>query len=150
MCYSGRGGEAEIVPVEGATKLTDLSWGLRRFFGTNSFLRILHSESFTFVGCEPFSPLQPSKKPETPNLSEICPRDCFGGFQSGELKFGIICQNLSENYRFSNFKLFQISVPLTGTPKNNRWDKFRTNLRFRAFLKAVGGKRVRNSWESIP
>ena len=25
----------------------------------------------------------------------------FGGFQSGGLKFGKICQNLSENYRFS-------------------------------------------------
>ena len=27
---------------------------------------------------------------------------------------------------------FQISVPLTGTPQNNRWDKFWTNLGFRA------------------
>ena len=53
--------------------------------------------------------------------------------------------NLSENYRFSNFDtFFQISVPLTGTPQNNRWDKFWTNFGFRAFLKAVRGKRVRN------
>ena len=89
-----------------------------------------------------FSPLQPSKTPETPNLSKICPSDCFGGFQSGGLKFGKICQNLSENYRFSNFdKFFQISVPLTGTPQNNRWDKFWTNLGFRAFLKAVRGNK---------
>ena len=51
----------------------------------------------------PFSPLQPSKTPETPNLCKICPSDCFGRFQSGGLKFGKICQNLSENYRFSNF-----------------------------------------------
>ena len=28
--------------------------------------------------CEPFSPLQPSKTPETPNLSKICPSNCFG------------------------------------------------------------------------
>ena len=101
-----------------------------------------------FWACEPFSPLQPSKTPETPNLSKICPSDCFGGFQSGGLKFGKICrQNLSENYLFrTNFdKFFQISVPLTGTPQNNRWDKFWTNLGFRAFLKAVRGKRVRNS-----
>ena len=40
------------------------------------------------------------------NLSKICPSDCFGGFQSGGLKFGKICQNLSENYRFSNFDKF--------------------------------------------
>ena len=101
--------------------------------------------------CKPFSPLQPSKTPETPNLSEICPSDCFWGFQSGGLKFGKICQNLSENYRFSNFdKFFQISVPLTGTPKNNRWDKFRTNLGFRAFLKAVRGKRVLNQSRNNP
>ena len=94
----------------------------------------------------PFSPLQRSKTPETPNLSKICPSDCFGGFQSGRLKFGKICQNLSENYRFSNFdKFFQISVPLTGTPQNNRWDKFWTNLGVRAFLKAVRGKRARKS-----
>ena len=94
------------------------------------------------LSCEPFSPLQPSKTPETPNLSQICPSDCFGGFQSGGLKFGKICQNLSENYRFSNFdKFFQISVPLTGTPQNNCWDKFWTNLGFRVFLKAVRGEK---------
>ena len=46
----------------------------------------------------------------------------------------------------SNFdKFFQISFPLTGTPQNNRWDKFWTNLGFRAVLKAVRGKRVRKA-----
>ena len=95
--------------------------------------------------CEPFSPLQPSKTLETPNLSKICPSDCFGGFQSGGLKFGKICQNLKNgNFRTNFDKFFQISVPLTGTPQNNRWDKFWTNLGFWAFLKAVRGKRVRN------
>ena len=93
----------------------------------------------------PFPPLQPSKTPETPNLSKICPSDCFGGFQSGGLKFGKTCQKFEKNGNFrTNFdKFFQISVPLTGTPQNNRWDKFWTNLGFRAFLKAVRGKRVR-------
>ena len=76
--------------------------------------------------------------PETPNLSKICPSDCFGGFQSVGRKFEKICQNLSENCRFSNFdKFFQIFVPLTGTPKNHRWDKFWTNLGFRAFLEVA-------------
>ena len=59
----------------------------------------------------PLTAFQKRPKPQ------ICPSDCFGGFQSGGPKFGKICQNLSENYRFSNFeKSFQISVPLTGTP----------------------------------
>ena len=49
------------------------------------------------------------------------------------------------NFRTIFDKFFQISVPLTGTPQNNRWDKFWTNLGFRAFLKAVRGKRVRNA-----
>ena len=96
------------------------------------------------LSCEPFSPLQPSTTPETPNLSKICPSDCFGGFQSGGLKFEKICQNLKNGNSRTNFdKFFQISVPLTGTPQNNRWDKFWTKLGFRAFLKAVRGKRVR-------
>ena len=108
--------------------------------------KVLIRKHFEIKTCEPFSPLQRSKTPETPNLSKICRSDCFWGFQSGGLKFGKICQNLSENYRFSNFdKFFQISVPRTGTPKNNRCDKFWTNLGFRAFLNAVRGKRVRKS-----
>ena len=37
-----------------------------------------------------------------------------------------------------------MSVPRTGTPKSNRWDKFWTNLGFGVFLNAVRGKRVRN------
>ena len=59
-----------------------------------------------------------------------------------------IWKNLSKIVRKLPFlsqisdKFFQISVPLTGTPQNNRWDKFWTNLGFRAFLKAVRGKRV--------
>ena len=56
-----------------------------------------------------------------------------------------ICRNFensSGNYRFSNFR--QIWVPLIGTPKNNRRDKFLTNFEFRAILNAVRGRRVRN------
>ena len=34
--------------------------------------------------CEPFSPLQPSKTPETPNLSKICPTDSFPGSSQGD------------------------------------------------------------------
>ena len=95
--------------------------------------------------CEPFFPLQHSKTPRTPNLSKICPSDCFWGCQSGGQKFAKKnCQNLkNHNFqtKFDNF--FQIFDPLTGTPKNNRWGKFRTNLGFGAFLNAVRGKRFR-------
>ena len=52
-----------------------------------------------------------------------------------------------DKFRQISTNFCQISVRLTGTPKNNRWDKFRTNLGFRAFLKAVRGKRVRNPEE---
>ena len=43
--------------------------------------------------CETFFPLQHSKTPRTPNLSKICPSDCFSGFQSGCPKF---VKNLSK------------------------------------------------------
>ena len=93
----------------------------------------------------PFSPHSIQKRPEP----QICPSDCFWGFQSGGLEFSDkICQNLSENYRFLFFcfwQNFDNFSPRTGTPQNNRWDKFWTNLGFGAFLNAVRGKRVRNS-----
>ena len=91
-------------------------------------------------------PLTAFKNARNPEFVQICPSDCFWGFQSGGLKFGKICQNLKNgNFRTNFDNFFQISVPLTGTPKNNRWDKFWTNLGFRAFLNAVRGKRVRNT-----
>ena len=37
---------------------------------------------FRNSSCEPFFPLQHSKTPRNPNLSKICPDDCFSGFQS--------------------------------------------------------------------
>ena len=100
-------------------------------------------------GCETFFPLQHSKTPRTPNLSKICPSDCFWGFQSGGQNFEKNCQNLSENYGFTNFdNFFQSFGPLTGTPKNNRWDKFWTNLGFGAFLNAVRGEKgFATKWE---
>ena len=113
--------------------------GLQR---ASEALKLRNCEAMYLVWLRTLSPLQRSKTPET----QICPKFVaaivFGGFQSGGLKFGKICQNLSENYHFDKF--FQISVPRTGTPKNNRCDKFWTNLGFRAFLNAVRGKRVRN------
>ena len=48
----------------------------------------------TGVSCETFFHLQHPKTPRTPNLSKICPSDCFWGFQSGGQKFEKSCQNL--------------------------------------------------------
>ena len=70
-------------------------------------------------GLRTLFPLTAFKNAQNPEfVQKICPGNCFGGFQSGGLKFEKICQNLSENDRFSKFdKFFQISVPLTGTPQ---------------------------------
>ena len=68
----------------------------------------------------------------------------FGGSSPGDWNLSKICQNLSENYRFSNFDKFLTNFPRTRTIKNNHRDKFWTNLVFGAFLNAVRWKRVRN------
>ena len=51
----------------------------------------------------PFSPLQAFKNARNPKFVQNLAQRLFWGFQSGGLRFGKICQNLSENYRFSNF-----------------------------------------------
>ena len=60
----------------------------------------------------------------------------FGGSSQGVKNLKKNCRNLSEKYGFSYFdNIFQNFYPLTGTPKNNRWDKiFWTNLGFGAFF----------------
>ena len=96
-------------------------------------------------------PLTAFKNARNPKfVPAICPSNCFGGFQSGGLKFGEICRNLSENYRFSNFdKFFQISVPLTGTPQNNCWDKFGVSGVFEGCKGGKGFARQGSNPESI-
>ena len=90
------------------------------------------------------SPYSFQKTPRTPKLSKICPSDCFWGFQQGGQKFAKNLSKLKNGNFQTNFDRFsQIFGPLTGTPKNNRWDKFWTNLGFGVFLKAVRGKRLR-------
>ena len=78
---------------------------------------------------------------------QICPKfvpAIFWGFQSGGPKS---VENLSKFEKkvilrqiLPNFHKFLI---LAATPKNNRWDKFWTNLGFGAFLNAVRGKGFR-------
>ena len=76
--------------------------------------------------CEPFSALQHSKTPETPNLSKICPGDCFWGVPVWGTKIWKKLSNFVRKLPFFQVLtiFFQIFVPQTGTPKNNRWDKF--------------------------
>ena len=47
----------------------------------------------------------------------------------------VIFRQILTNFR-QNFD------PLAGTPKNNRWDKFWTNLGFGAFFECCKGKKV--------
>ena len=62
---------------------------------------------------DPLSPYSIQKRPKTPNLSKICPDDCFSGFQSGTQ----ICQKFVENLKICpEIVVFQI------------FDKFLTNL----------------------
>ena len=132
-------------------KFAEISRRLRKIFCNDPFPNDPISELPSIICqgvseyCETFSPLQPSKKRRTPNLSKICPSDCFWGFQSRGQEIEKKCQNLKNRNFQTNFdNFFQIFDPLTGTPKNNRWDKFLTNLGFGAFSKAERRKRFRN------
>ena len=88
---------------------------------------------------------------KTPLCPKFVPAIVFGGSSQGDWNLSKICQNLSENYRSSNFdKFLSNHSPLNGNPKNNRWDKFWTNLGFAAFVNAVRGKGVRKHGNEIP
>ena len=100
--------------------------------------------------CESDDPLQHSKTPQTPKFVQNLFRQLFlrvpirgAGICQ---KFVQICPNIMV-FIFSNLSTHfaQIPAPLTGTLKNNRRDKFWTNLGFGAFLSAVRGRRARNT-----
>ena len=94
-------------------------------------------------------PLTAFKNARNPKFVQNLSQRLFLGVPVRGTKIWKICQNLKNgNFRTNFDNFFQIFVPLTGTPKNNRWDKFWTNLGFRAFLSAVRGKRVRKTWEA--
>ena len=104
-------------------------------------------DTLAFVGLRTLFPLTAFKNARNPKFVQNLSQRLFWGVPVTGTE---IWKNFSQNSKNGNFrtnfdKFFQISVPLTGTPQNNRWDKFWTNLGFRAFLKAVRGKRVRNS-----
>ena len=67
-------------------------------------------------------PLTPFKNAPKPQICpKFVPAIVLGGFQSGGLKFGKICQNLSENYRFSSLDKFfpNFSPPDWNPPKQS-------------------------------
>ena len=103
----------------------------------------------TFVIFAIFSPYSIQKRPEPQICPKFVPTIAFRGFNQGDPNLSKICrkfENLSGNCRFFfffNFRHDKFGSPLIGTPKNNRRDKFWTNLGFGAFLNAVRGKRVR-------
>ena len=92
----------------------------------------------------PFPPYSLQKRPKPQICPKFVPAIVLGGSSQGGAE---IWKKLPKFVRFQTiltiFSRFQPS--LTGTAQNNRWDKFWTNLGFRAFLKAVRGKRVRKS-----
>ena len=63
------------------------------------------------LSCKPFSPLTAFKNARNPS-------DCFGGFQSGGLKFGKICQNLKNGNFRTNFDKFWQIFPNFRPPVN--------------------------------
>ena len=85
-----------------------------------------------FLACEPSGPLQHSKSPPTPNLSSICPNDCFSGFQSVS-KFVQKIEQRRFPDKFSKFRQIlthlgplelQVVFPLEG-PESHRGGNLR-------------------------
>ena len=92
--------------------------------------------------CEPSFPLQHSK-----NCPKFVPAIVFEGSSQGGLEVVKIVLKIRKTVICRQFLtiFLQIPVPLTGTLKHNRWDKFWTNWRFGAILNTVNGKRVGNA-----
>ena len=103
------GPEGAESPVNGRSGCETCKWslGLRYLFRLNSI----------------------KKRPEPQICPKFVPAIVFGGFQSGDQKFENKLSKFEVRNLQTNFdKFFQNFDPLTGTPKNNRWDKFWTNL----------------------
>ena len=77
------------------------------------------------------------KKPKTPEKHTRT--------HSGDWNLTKICQNLKTTISDKFWQILTNFWQISGTPKNNRRDKFWTNLGFGVFLNAVRGKRVRNT-----
>ena len=130
----------------------------RSEFFDHTFPRV-HKFSITrvcvFLGAFVANPPAPYNIQEWPE-PQICPKFVptivFRGFLSEGPKF---VENLPKKLKttvlrqFFNFSVNfrQIWLLLNGTPKSNHRDKFWTNLGFGAFLNAVRGRRVRNTFD---
>ena len=142
----------ELVPGNGSTGCQEPPLRLRVQAQSRTRLRIVASIAFWFRACnncKPSGPLQHSKMPRTPNLSKICPDDCFARFRSICRKFVEILSKDSFRTNFQFFGKFLTNLgPPNWNPKSNRWGPplietpktiIGTNLGFGAFLNAVGG-----------
>ena len=104
-------------------------------------------------------PLTAFKNAPTPNLSKMCPDNCFSGLQSRGLE---IIENVCvhEPRKWTIFRrvlsvsdtLLAISRPPNGALKNNCWDRFWTSLGVGAFLNAVRavGAFAAKTWKIPP
>ena len=83
----------------------------------------------------PYS-IQNRSKPQI--YQKFVPAIVLESSSQGHWNLSKICQNPKKSHFPTCFdKFWQISVSLTGTLKNNRWDKFLMNLGFGTFLNAV-------------
>ena len=95
----------------------------------------------------PPAPYSIQRCPEPQICQKLVPTIVFWGSNQGGPNLSKICrnfENLSGNCHCSKFRLILDKFGI-GTPKNDRRDKFLTNLGFGASLNAVRGRRVRKS-----
>ena len=101
----------------------------------------------------PFSPYSIQKRPEPQICPKFVPTIVFRSSNQGDPKLSKICRKFSlkicpEIVVFQFLKNFwQIWVPLIVTPKNNRRDKFWTNLGFGGVFECCKGKKGSQHWD---
>ena len=76
----------------------------------------------------PFPPYSLQKRPKPQICAKFVPAIFLGG-PSGTEIWKKLSKFENGNFRTNFDNFFQISVPLTGTPQNYRWDKFWTGGR---------------------
>ena len=102
--------------VGGALENFNLDWRFQSWRAILNFFNLWALREYPKIA-NPFPPYSIQKAPRTPNLSKICPDDCFSGFQSGGLKF---VKKLSKNDNFrTNFQIFDKFLTNLGPPDWN-------------------------------
>ena len=99
-------------------------------------MSLQHSRFLLPHVANPFPPYSLQKRPRPQICPKFVPAIVLGVSSQGDgnlEKFVKICPKITVFQILTIFS--KISVPVTGTPQNNRWDKFWTDLGFRAFLR---------------